>query len=183
MKQLSTIVVLVALIIASNAPTVVAANPSGVDLTGEWSWTSYLLDPTSVTSGAPLSTSTATIWATGILELKDDSSGGDNDPISGKLTFKPSGLIMDVTGRRVLARDGSEEVVFRGEGKRPTKDSGVFISMVYEIRGGVSTAWPANGSKLSLRGYIRNVEGDPFCPGGVGAFVLTPSQAVPNAVP
>jgi hypothetical protein len=149
--------------------------PSRTNISGNWLWTSYLLDPNSLTSGMPLPSSTATVWAIADLKLVEKSQTGTSNTITGELVFKGSGITLKVTGRRINDGD-TEEFLFRGEGERPGGPGKPPIALKYEIRGSFSSAWPKGGPQLNLRGYIRNIEGDPFFLKGIGAFVLIPAE-------
>jgi hypothetical protein len=185
MNRLGIHFALVSWMILALALPAVAAGPTPENLTGKWSWTSYLLNPASRTPGQPpqdnplinpLGISVATIWAEADLELTETPAEGDKDSISGTLTFKPIPFKLNVTGRRVKRDDGVIEFAFSGKGQRPVPQGGSPVAMSYEIRGVFSSAFPKDGPGLSLRGYIRNIEGDPYFPTAVGAFVLIPAK-------
>src|SRR5262245_45143810 len=101
--------------VAIFASAAVADPPSQENVTGTWSYTSYLLDPTSKPNASQPPEVTANVWAVGELKLTENPAAGEKDFIKGTLAIKGLPKPLEVRGRRVT-EDGVEELVFRGEG-------------------------------------------------------------------
>jgi hypothetical protein len=66
------------------------------DLTGRWSYTSFLLDASNSNPGedkVAMPTSVARIWAQGTLDLTETPQSGESDTLTGTLQFG-SGLAL-----------------------------------------------------------------------------------------
>lgn len=154
------------------------SDPVRDDLSGRWSHTSFLLDPSSVTPGEDpkaMPQSVARIWAKGTLDLKETRQSGERDTLKGELKFEPSGLILQVRGRRVPDIYGNiEGIVFEGTGSIPGP-AGHQIDLKYDLVGTLSPDWRQGHEELTITGSIRAKSFDPRAPSGtVGAFVLAP---------
>ncbi len=146
------------------------------DLSGRWSHTSFLLDPTSITPGEnpkALQQSVARIWAQGTLQLTETRQAGERDTLKGELEF-PSGVKLKIRGRRVPDVFGDiEGIILEGTGSIPI-GSGP-IDLKYDLVATLSPDWRQAPEPLTITGSIRAAGFDPKAPTGtVGAFVLVP---------
>jgi len=177
----NSIVVVTSLFSIFVANSAIAESPAKQSLTGKWLHTSFLLDPGSITKADPLPTSVASIWAVADVTLTETPAESGTSKITGTLAFKglAAPLSLEIVGRRIT-RGGTDRFIFTGTGQRPrlpTEAGTGPIKLEYELRGTWSAAWPPKSKTPTLRGYIRNVEGDPYCAEGVGAFVLVAADS------
>lgn len=114
---------------------------------------------------------------TGTLDLTETPRSGEPDTLMGTLTFNPSGLTLQVRGRRVPAVFGETEgIMLEGSGAIP-RMSGSPITLKYDLVGTLSPKWQQDQAGLTITGAIRAASFDPKAPTGtVGAFVLVPLQ-------
>lgn len=156
-----------------------AQNPVRDDLSGKWSYTSFLLDPASVMPGEDtkaMPQSVARIWAKGTLDLKETREAGVSDTLQGELTF-PNGLKLKVRGRRMsMVYGDAEGILFEGTGSVPGP-AGSTLELRYDLVGTLAPDWRQDQRSLTITGSIRASGFDPRAPSGaVGAFVLVPLE-------
>jgi hypothetical protein len=143
------------------------STPSATDLSGRWSYSSYLLD-----TGEPHNPKAAT-WAIGDLDWVETPQAGHLDTLQGTLTF-PTGVTLDVRGRRDPGLfGGTGGIVLQGKGSVPGP-GGTPIDLLYDLIGALTQG---SGGGLAITGAIRASGYDRYGTGAIGTFVLVPAQS------